>query len=73
MYTYKVECFYDYRPFYTDIKKEAESVFEQLKDDYRDGVRLYEEIKPDNDDDEIEWEVIDYFDQDEEIPLENIK
>ena len=62
---YKVDCIlYDYAAFYTDDKKEAESTFEQYKEDYGDGVRLYEAENIDDDVDCLEWNLIDHYDAD---------
>jgi len=72
MYTYKVECFYDVKPFYTDDKKQAQDVFNQFKLEYGDGIRLYEGIKPDNQNEEIKWQTIDLYDEKEcVLPFEN--
>jgi hypothetical protein len=66
--TYKIVCLLNDASFYTDDESKALATFEQFKNDYGDGIRLYEALKSGNPDDMIDWNVMDYFD-DETINL----
>lgn len=61
--TYKVVCNINDKDFYSDDKDRAYEVFNQYKDDYGDGIRLYHAARPEAEDEAPEWEVLDYYDE----------
>lgn len=64
--TYKVVCDFNDNDFHTDQYDTARDIFNEYREEYGDGIRLYEAETPEEDDESPEWEIIDWHDKDEE-------